>query len=192
MYTYKRATRTIPTCNIHCYAKDKASAKMSTAGTTLRSVSGVPRADLPLAACRHRATQLTQNGRSTLTAEAESFSVFSAETRHGALPRSFRCTIRVWSIPRIEILIKYDVFREKYDTVWHGGIDGNVSRSQMLCQAAGHSYSFRHRHSQLTAETTAWALFCVTADRRSRDEFAKTKTVRTLIRSLKFDSENRS
>lgn len=97
--------------------------------TTLRSVSGVPRADLPLAACRHRATQLTQNGRPTLTAEAESFSVFSAETRHGALPRSFRCTIRVWSIPRIEILIKYDVFREKYDTVWHGEIDGNVSRN---------------------------------------------------------------
>lgn len=51
---------------------------MSTAGrdNTVRPVERMPassmRADPPLAVCRHRATQLMQNGRRALTAEAES------------------------------------------------------------------------------------------------------------------------
>lgn len=73
----QQTTRTIRTCR---YTRKARFCKNIYRWQRLQSREASHLSDPPLAACRHRATQLTQNGRWTLTAEAKS-TVFSAGTR---------------------------------------------------------------------------------------------------------------
>jgi hypothetical protein len=85
------------------------------------------------------ATQLTQNGRPSPTAETE-IAVSSAGTRCRAWLRSARQTMRAPAIPRGNASPNRDVSREKSDAVWYGiegrRREGSEAKRGALSEAA--------------------------------------------------------
>jgi len=77
--------RTYITDNAHFTWRQVSQMSIAGRSSTLQSVDRTPaRLDPPLAACRHRATQLTQNGRRALTAKVESLALLCENAMRSA------------------------------------------------------------------------------------------------------------
>ncbi|KAH0955982.1 hypothetical protein HN011_008790 [Eciton burchellii] len=107
--------------------------------TRLRLQSGVEPRNAGRLSPHVSATQLTQNGRPSPTAETE-IAVSSAGTRCRAWLRSARQTMRAPAIPRGNASPNRDVSREKSDAVWYGiegrRREGSEAKRGALSEAA--------------------------------------------------------